>query len=196
MAETFRHDQAEPIDPALEQRIGGARGAVTRPVHMGTTDALVVENPVHTMHQSDGRIRGRARHLGNVHRAAGRIDRHDIRKGAAGIDADAKARRLAGGYCCHTGSLRGAPFGASTFSCEKRATPSIPPFKIAAVRATLIGGSPLHQPTTALTFSSRSRAARSSIRSRAKPAIRLNPTCAPSRGTAGITNRRSRPLEA
>ncbi len=90
MPEAFGDDQAEAFDPALQQRIGGDRGAV------GETGEIVkrrvAKDRAHAADEADGRVGRRACDFGHAHRAGHRIDAHDVGEGAAGVDADAQVR--------------------------------------------------------------------------------------------------------
>src|SRR6266700_55586 len=83
-------DQPQRIDLALQQRVGGNRGAV------GEADDAVGgrsgsrQDLVDAAQQADRRIRGRARDLRHLRGARDDIDRNDIGESAAGIDANAK----------------------------------------------------------------------------------------------------------
>ena len=118
VAKALGHDQAEPVDATLQQRVGGDRGAVGEPRHIGDASAHVVEDLVHATHKPDRRIGRRARDLGDAHRAGPGIDRDDVGKGAAGVDADAKARRAVRLKSCRLT----APCRVGVNSCEKEAT--------------------------------------------------------------------------
>ncbi len=99
MAEACGDDEAERIDPALQQRVGRNRRAVGEPRHVGDAGPHVGENLMHAANEADRGVRRRRRDLGDTHCAGAGINRHDVGECAAGIDADAKARCAL--RCCH-----------------------------------------------------------------------------------------------
>ena len=92
MPEACGDDQPEPADLALQQRVGGDRGAVGEAGDVVGRAAGRLEDRLDAAHQPDRRIGGRARHLGDPHGARAAIDRNDIGEGAAGVDADPQTR--------------------------------------------------------------------------------------------------------
>ena len=91
--ETGVNDQAERIDLALQQRVGGNRGAVGKARNMVGGGARTGENLLHTTQQADGWICRGACYLSDLCGAGDDVDRNDIGECAAGIDANAKPRR-------------------------------------------------------------------------------------------------------
>ena len=104
MPEALGDDQPERVDLALQERVGGDRGAMGEARDCLRSRLGVIQDLFDPAHQSDSRIGRRARHLGDPHGAGAGIDRNDIGERAAGVDADAQAGR--GRSQRHTGEDR------------------------------------------------------------------------------------------
>ena len=96
--EALGNDQPERVDLALQQRIGRNRRAVRQAYDAAGNCRRPVEDGADAAHQRNAGIGRRARHLGDGDGARGGIDRNDIGKRAAGVDAD-PVTRLACGLC-------------------------------------------------------------------------------------------------
>src|ERR1700704_236180 len=86
-------DQAQRIDLALQERIGGNRGAMGQADHAVRRRAGVAEDFVDPAEQADRRVARCARDLGDIGRTRQRIDRYDVGERSAGVDADSVTRR-------------------------------------------------------------------------------------------------------
>ena len=95
----FRGEHADPGALALEERVGGHRGAVHDEIgggeeSPGVRAQLAREEP-DAVHHADGGILGRGRGLGDGHSPFA-IHGHEIREGAADIHRDPKRSQRSG----------------------------------------------------------------------------------------------------
>jgi hypothetical protein len=88
MAKALGDDQAKAGDLALQERVGRDGRAVRKAGKI--VKRCVTENRFDAVHQSDRRVRGRARNLCYAHRAGRGIHAHDVGKSTTGVDADAQ----------------------------------------------------------------------------------------------------------
>jgi hypothetical protein len=91
VAETLRGDERGLHALALDQRVGDERGAVDHVRHVGGRHAVRLHQPAHAgQHRARGIVR-RGEHLVVEQASRLRVEHHEVRKGAADVDADAVA---------------------------------------------------------------------------------------------------------
>ena len=84
-------DEAELLDLALEQLVGGDRRAVAHGGHVGAARPHQVEHLVDAVDEAVGRVGGGGRRLGGDQLTGRLVEGDDVGERAAGVDADANA---------------------------------------------------------------------------------------------------------